>query len=40
MIAQQCPSGQCAENVMQQSFGDVLSMGELDDLIAYLSGLQ
>jgi hypothetical protein len=40
VIAQPCPSGECAENVMPQSFGDVLSVGELDDLVAYLSGLQ
>ena len=40
VIAQPCPSGECAENVMPQSFGEVLSLGELDDLVAYLSGLQ
>lgn len=40
VIAQPCPSGECAENVMPQSFGDALSLGELDDLVAYLSGLQ
>ena len=40
VIAQPCPSGECAENVMPQSFGDVLSRAELDDLVADLSGLQ
>lgn len=40
VIAQPCPSGECAENVMPQSFGDVLSVGELDDLVAYVSGLR
>ena len=37
VIAEACPSGACSPNVMPQSFGDLLSAGELDALVDFLA---
>ena len=40
VIASECPGGACPPGVMPQSFGEVLTAGQVDTLVDYLISLQ
>ena len=40
IIAEACPTGPCAPDLMPQNFGEILTSEQLDDLVAFLASLQ
>jgi mono/diheme cytochrome c family protein len=39
VIADNCPSGPCADGIMNPNFGTTLAAADLDAIVAYLAGL-